>query len=236
MLEDVVDGRRIWTADQVYEAAYRMIHRDIEVVLTCAPAPSRQYLDDLFRFLESVVSCGACAIEGDKEGRWKGSARGFRTLREASDYYVENMRRIADPYITGSDIRLELTTHPGHPEHTQKALTSPRVDRFIGQWYSVRNRSQKGIEWHHKYGPGRMQQLGRQRWEKIPKADGRPRLSVGLAAWSQSWAGHTTEEAMQVAYDTACQADPVEIRWWSSKHAIGAQKNRYAAKFIKSIE
>lgn len=213
--------------------------RDIEIVLTVWPEPRKDYLDEfsakIGTFLEKA---GATALEADLEGLWLAQGvKGYPSLDVAGDALVEAFLGVAKHH----DVRTEVTTYPYHQENTRTSDVAPHVDRLLPQAYSVRNRSRDGknweVPWDHAYGPGNMQKLTLDRALQVPnvgKIDG-PVISCGLAAYDQEWPGYIGEEAMRIAYRTACRYNPLEVRFWSSKWIFGAKKNGYAARFMKSL-
>jgi len=211
---------------------YAVEKHDIELVLTLWPQPTKQYLDELEEKLPGyVVASGCSAVEVDLEGNWRKSkdVKGFANLDKAGDRLVEILKAVRDKY----DVRIEVTTFPGHPENTKRADVAPHADRLLPQAYSVRNRDVGLIEWDGKYGPGSMQRWTLDLARTVP---GEQKLSCGLAAYDQVWPGKTGQEAMQVAYDAAVAYGVEEVRYWSSKWVLGVRKNGYASKFLLSLK
>jgi len=201
-----------WSATELEAAAQLAIERDLELVLTTWPSPRLADIDAMCDEMAALLLCGAVAWEIDTEGLWRGKhVRGFHSLQEAGQYLIDRMRRIAVP----ADVRLELTTHPGHKEAGAHAMLTPHVDRFMVQAYSVRLRLGKHVSWSHRHGPGSMQRTALKKAATIPEV---PKVGVGLAAWSQAgWPGRTVDEAMGTALEAALEHDPCEVRMWSSK-------------------
>jgi hypothetical protein len=212
-----------YTPAQV-EAVCRMaIDRDIEVVLTTWPSPHAAEMRRMRDDMAELLRLGAVGWEVDLEGNWKASrVVGFTSLDEAAKMLVTAMHEAR----SRSDIRLELTTHTGHHELTAGARVAPHMDRVLPQAYSTRRDWQsQDVAWSSVMGPGRRQTAALAQTRTIPGVEaGRPRVSVGLAAWDQQWPGRTVEEALSVALEAALAVDPVEVRYWSSKWLVGAKR------------
>ena len=78
----------------------------------------------------------------------------------------------------------------------------------------------------------------RRPFEDVVRArrEGEPGVEVcaGLAAWAQdAWPGEP-EDAMAIAIASAGRAGVRRVRWWSSRHVIGASANSYAARAIEA--
>ena len=222
-----------WGYRQIERACQMAIDRDIEVVLTTWPVPYRATLDVMARFMDEALSYGASGWEVDLEGNWKElTVRGGWSLEDASKYLVALMQIASMKH----DIRLEVTTFPLHRENSSRALVAPHVDRILPQAYSVRHHSGRIIDWDDRYGPGQMQRMTLSRSRNVlGVVEGRVNLSCGLAAWDQKWTLRTEQDAMQRAYDEAMKYDPVEIRYWSSKWVIGANRRDYPGAFFGRI-
>lgn len=205
--------------------------RDIEIVLTCWPQPHKAYLEDFKKEIGPYLeAAGAAGLECDLESNWRTKqVVGFPDLDKAGDVLVDCLRDIQYKY----DVRIEVTTFPGHAENTTKADVANHADRLLPQAYSVRNRTEGAIEWDGRLGPGNMQKLTLDGALSVP---GEQKLSCGLAAYDQVWPGKKGEEAMQVAYEAACKYSPEEIRLWSSKWVIGIKKNGYASRWLLGLK
>lgn len=227
--------RPTWTIGQVQRATLALVERDIEVVLTTWPSPRRAVIDECCAWLEAAVVWGATGLEVDLEGQWKAEARaGFAGLGEAAAYLLSRLRSIT----SGREVRLELTTHPWHAESSPRALVAPHVDRLLEQAYSIHRRpGGEVVAWDSRtLGPGHHQRWAADDARTVPGvAQGRPRLAMGLAAWSQVWPGHDPDEALGLAYQAALEADPAEVRLWSSKWVLGAQANGYSNAWLRSL-
>jgi len=74
-------------------------------------------------------------------------------------------------------------------------------------------------------------------WEQrpVPAPEQPVQVGCGLAAYDQSWPGHTPEEAMQLAWDTALSLGCKELRFWSSEWLIddiGNKGNGYSGPWL----
>lgn len=202
-----------WTLDALAQVVGLARERDMEVVLTTWPDPREARIDDLVERAAKWCELGVAGVELDVEGQWRPTGRRYTTL---ATHLVTGLRAVLDP----ADVRLEVTTHPGHRECSARACIAPHADRLVIQAYSVRRIGDQVYDWTSTTrGPGRAQRHAIARAQRVPGvANGRPRLAVGLAAWEQNWPGHTAEEAMRVAELAALEVEPIELRWWSSKH------------------
>jgi hypothetical protein len=213
-----------WAPDQVGRACELARERDIAVVLTTWPLPDAQQIDAMAEDLDDWLRWGAVAWEVDLEALWRRGHLTMESMAVAADYLVATMRRVCEPL----DVRVEVTSHPGHRETGPTALVSPRADRLVVQAYSTRHdwRDQL-VGWSSRGGPGRCQHLAVARAQSVPGAlDGRPRISLGLAAWDQQWPDHAVSEALDRAWGAAVEGGPAEIRLWSSKWLVGSQSRR----------
>ncbi|NJL54366.1 hypothetical protein HC928_03645 [bacterium] len=203
--------------------------RDVEVVLTTWPEPNKKYMQDFESRIESYLKAsGAAGLEYDAEGNWlPRRVKGYPNIDVAGDDLVKVVENIARKY----DVRSELTTYPYHTENNRRADVAPHMDRLLPQAYSVRNRESGPIAWDSQFGPGGMQKLTLDRAKQIKG----PKLSCGLAAYDQVWPGKTGRDAMEVAYEAACNYELEEIRYWSSKWVLGIRKNSYSSDFLKSL-
>lgn len=239
MLESVTPGfdPRYSVADLQRLGELARAH-DVELVLTVWPEPRAEYLLQLRQRLPALVrAAGAAALEFDAESNWiGGKVVGFRKLSDAADALVVVVVELRKEL----DVRSELTTFTMHGENGRHATLADDVDRVLGQGYSVRHRKDAegrpfDVPWDHAYGPGRMQRLTFDRSLQIPRKNGKPAISCGLAAYDQEWPEHTGEEAMRVAYREALRYQPKEVRWWSSKWVIGALSRPYAVRFFREL-
>lgn len=229
-----------YSVDQLRMLCGFTLPRDIESVLTVWPQPSKEWLAQFEATIDRYIDASAAAaIEFDLEGNWLSKrVDGFPSLDVAGDELVQVVQRVTAKH----DLRFEVTTYPFHTENSKTADVAPHADRLLPQGYSVRNRTDsKGkeikIDWGDQYGPRRMQELTLARAKQVPGVGSNtgPLLSMGLAAYDQTWPGHTPQEAMATAWEVARVANAIEARWWSSKWVLGASANGYAAAFLRSL-
>ena len=238
------EWKSTWRYKEI-EDLFKLADKDcIEVVLTTWPYPDKEQIKSMCIDMGILMSTGPTAgWEVDLEFNWKRNlVRGFHRTKEkgsldlAGDYLVNRIREVCKKY----DARFEVTSFTQHTENGAKADVAPHCDRLMVQAYSVRKRPgvKSPISWDHVYGPGQMQLFTLQRSMTVPGvSDGKPELGCGLAAWSQRWPNRTPNDAMEFAYYSAVDYNPVvDVRWWSSKHVIGVKKNPYAAKFLESLQ
>lgn len=223
-----------WSVDQLKRLRDFAFNYDKEIVLTTWPEPNPSYLK-AYRsmMIELCVASGASAQEVDTEGNWRTSrVSGFSSLAGASVMLVQTMREIRAEL----DVRCELTTFTSHTENGRAAMVAPYMDRLYPQAYSVHHRNKQTIAWDHIYGPGSMQKMTLDR-TLLVKRSLTMKLGVGLAAYDQKWPNHLPEEALKKAYDKACEYNPVEIRYWSSKWVVGKRANSatYTARFLQDL-
>lgn len=231
MLESIGNGfNPMYTVADLQKIRGLAFTRNVEIVLTIWPEPNKKYLDDLEAHVSDyIVASGCSALEFDTEGNWiPGKVSGFATLHLASDYLAGIMDRLSKKH----DIRIELTTFTEHTENSAKADLATHVHRLLPQAYSVADRTNGAVPWGTRYAPGNMQKLTLDRAKQV---QGTHKLCCGLAAYDQQFAGHTAQEAMKLAWDTAVSYGVEEIRFWSSKWVFGIKKNGYSSQFIKSV-
>jgi hypothetical protein len=230
-----------WTEKDVEKALRLADDSAKEVVLTTWPWPCPNLIDAMATDMAKLINVGPIAgWEVDLEFNWKPSrVNGFVDIDKAGDYLVRKMTDVQK----NTQVRLELTSFTSHTENGRAADVSPHMNRVLAQAYSIRERDAGNgrkiqIGWDHIYGPGHMQKMTLDRTMLIPDLGvdaGDLEFGCGLAAWSQEWPGHTAQEAMKVALDKALEYPIVDIRYWSSKHVLGVQKNKFAFDFIKSL-
>lgn len=212
------------------------LERDIEIVLTVCPEPSRNYLEELEAHIgELLLASGAAGLEFDVEGNWLPiKVQGFGDLEDAGNELACAFHSISLQY----DVRTEITTYPYHTENSKTAELAPHASRILPQAYSVRHRDGKEISWVDRLGPGNMQRLTMDRALMVPGVGGPggPLVSCGLAAYDQVFPGRPGDESMHTAYKAALMFSPFEVRWWSSKWVLGCQANGYASRFLKSLK
>jgi len=78
-------------------------------------------------------------------------------------------------------------------------------------------------------------------WELVSVEQPDIQIGCGLAAYDQTWPGHSPEEAMQKAWDQALEEGCTEIRYWSSEWLInetfsygGNKGNSYSGPWLES--
>jgi hypothetical protein len=93
-------------------------------------------------------------------------------------------------------------------------------------------------EWEDRVrGPGRAQERAIRLAQKLPRVQsGDLGLTLGLAAWSQSWPGHPVAEALGRAGEAALTAEPREIRFWSSPWVLATTREGAAVReWLKTL-
>jgi hypothetical protein len=207
----------------------------VEIVLTTWPYPDKDQIDKQCEQMEELMKVGPVAAwEVDLEFNWKVKhVRDFDDLDLAGDYLVKRMREVC----AIQDARFEVTSFTQHTENSKRADVAPECDRVLVQAYSVANRNDKPVSLESRYSPGNMQAFTLDRTIQIPGVDTEngPRLGVGLAAWDQRFVGLSARMAMLQAVQASLLYDPIDIRWWSSKHVIGKRANPYAFSFLSGL-
>lgn len=232
MLESIGNGfNPMYTVDDLTKVRGLAFSRNVEIVLTIWPEPNKKYLDDLeAQVSQYIVASGCAALEFDAEGNWiPGKVSGFPTLHDATLYLAGIMQRLSVKH----NIRIELTTFTQHTENSSRADLATHVHRLLPQAYSVADRNEGPVAWGSQLAPGNMQKLTLDRAKQV---QGTHKLCCGLAAYDQQFDGHTAQEAMKLAWDTAVSYGCEEIRFWSSKWVFGVKKNGYSSAFLKSIK
>jgi hypothetical protein len=138
--------------------------------------------------------------------------------------------------VADHDARFDIDTHSAHRESGPLAVISPHAHRLYVQAYSISPRLDGAvIPWGSKLGPGAMQRRAIDRASGVPGVRaGSVDLGVGLAAWAQGWRDHSEADGLDTAYRAACGAMPCEIRWWSSKWAVGAHRRPWFAPWLRA--
>ncbi len=235
MLESVAEGfEPKYTLAQLTIIGNRARERDIEIVLTAWPEPNKAWMYDFeSKIMPLLEAAGASGLELDAESNWMArKLRDFPTMRAATDSLVVILYKIRAKL----DVRIEMTTFTEHPENSKESLLGPAMDRLLPQAYSVRHRSNGEVGWLDTYGPGKMQVRTLDRTIQVRGAPIKPKVSCGVAAYDQIWPGYTGEEAMRKAYNATLAYRPIEIRLWSSKWIVGAQRNGYSARFLLKLK
>lgn len=213
-----------YTRDDVQRIAEMAITYDVELVVTGWPAPRKSVIKEMTEDLESCAALGIAGIGLDTEHLWRSSYLDgtYRSLRSAAEDLMTRLLRIRERH----DVRIELTTHTGHSEATERATLTPHVDRLYLQVYTTRHdwRGQL-VAFDSHLGPGRRQTDAiatiRRRCSWI--ADGSVELCIGQALWDQSWPKVQQAEALDLAHVSAVSAGIDQIRGWSSKWVIGSR-------------
>jgi len=222
-----------WTEQQAREACRLAIERDLEAILTAWPLPQKAQIDAMIADLRRLLPLGAVALEVELEHLWlleHLDRANFSSMRVAGEYLLERLFLLCEPL----DIRVEVTTHLGHPESGQHALITPRVHRANMQLYSTRHDWLKRlVRWASRLAPGRRQVDGVRRFAGVEGlGDGVPLLGLGLAGYDQHWPGHSITEALDLALESAL-TEAAALRLavslvmiWSSKWLFGHLADR----------
>lgn len=226
-------GEEGWHDDAIGLIAEAYAQREIDLILTSWPRPSKEQIDEMCEaMLPLLIITRAVAWEVDVEGNWRLKfLQGFGTMAEAAAYLVMRMEQVLlAAGIEGSET--EATTFGHHAELGAHPTVTPRVDRACIQGYSTCPRSSgKIIPWTSYLAPGR-----HQRWifERARRAKVKE-VVMGLAAYRQRFKGHRPEESMNVARDATVALGIRRIRLWSSKHILGSQARHspYAAPVLE---
>jgi hypothetical protein len=213
-----------WTARELAELAAAI--PEMSIVLTLWPEPTRAYVRQLERELPSLVA-GAVArcVELDLEGGWKVSKlEGYASMRAAGQALVAAL-------LAAGVREYEVTTFPAHAEAQERGAVHDEARLWL-QTYPVAEARGEKREYSGPLGPERrpFEDVLRVRKNAEPGVE----ICAGLAAWAQDgWPGEPGE-AMALALDSARRAGVRRVRWWSSKHVIGARANDYAVAAIEA--
>lgn len=127
-----------------------------------------------------------------------------------------------------SEIKLTQKTVGAEPD----GIWGPKTVQKVADWQPTRQLTPDG-----KVGPETWAAITAS-WELKPTDPPPPSLAqigCGLAAYDQTFPGHTPEEAMQVAYDAALALKCKELRFWSSEwliNDIGNKGNSYSGPWL----
>jgi hypothetical protein len=180
---------------------------------------------------ELMTLTKAKVFQIDAESNWDSKfLKGFHNMSEAAQYLVSKMKET----VAKHNGKTSLTTFPYHSENSKNATISPYMDTLFPQAYSVANRTNGNVKWNDAFGPKNMQKITLERAAatKINKSN----ICCGLAAYDQKWPGHTEEEAMKVALDTAIEMGVEHVCYWSSKWIVGGSKTNYGNSFLKKLK
>jgi hypothetical protein len=220
--ETGLDAR--WTARQLADLAHAV--PEMGVVLTLWPEPTAAYVRQLERELPALIAAGVVrTVELDLEGGWKlGKLSGYASMRAAGQALVEAVRR------SGAREH-EVTTFPAHAEAHERGAVQDEARLWL-QTYPVAHARGERRDFDGPLGPERrpFEDVVRVRKTAEPGVE----VCAGLAAWAQDgWPGEPGD-AMAMALGSAVRAGVRRVRWWSSKHVIGARANGYAAAAIEA--
>jgi hypothetical protein len=230
MIESSANGLDLnYTPETLAALAAIAADYGVTLVLTVWPEPTKAYLTLLNSKISLLLAAArAIRLECDLESNWTTkNLQGYPSLDAAGDALVAILDRVRANYGPETVV----TTFPLHVENSSRADVTTHVSIAMPQGYSVRMRATGEVAWDAPLGPGNAQKLTLDLTKQIKG----PRLGCGLAAYDQNWPGHTPDQAMQVAYDTAMTYEPVTVCWWSSKWILGVKANGYSSRFLKSI-
>jgi hypothetical protein len=121
---------------------------------------------------------------------------------------------------------------------TEDGVWGPETVNKVADW-----QPSQGLDADGKVGPATWSAI-KSSWELVPvdpPEDRDIQVGCGLAAYDQTWPGHTPEEAMQKAWDQALAEGCKEIRFWSSEWLIdeefshgGNKGNEYSGPWLES--
>jgi hypothetical protein len=119
---------------------------------------------------------------------------------------------------------------------TVDGIWGPETVQKVADWQPTRQLTPDG-----KVGPETWAAITAA-WELKPTEPppaGAAEVGCGLAAYDQTFPGHTPDEAMQVAYDAALALGCKELRFWSSEWLIddmGNKGNSYSGPWLARQE
>lgn len=207
--------------------------RNIRLILTCWPRPDKAQIDEMCEAMVPLLKLtNAVAFEVDTEGNWLTKhLKHFSSMTEAGLYLARAMEQaLADAGVT--DGKTESTTFGHHAELGRHPTVTQHVDRACVQGYSTSPRSSGPVPWNSYLGPGRHQEWI---YDRARKA-GAKEVCMGLAAYKQGgFQGHTSREAMQVAWDKTMELGVHHVRYWSTKWILGVHANGYAAAHLEAL-
>lgn len=193
-------------------------------VLTIYLPPTKDAVVSLTNTKSSLIplgiAAGADAVELDLEGGWSNHPNcGYGTHQAA---FLDLKQRIKN-HEPG--IPVGITTHLGR-------VNDSRIHWLSLQAYSTCKKKDCPEFKDPTKGPGGKQQ----RIAALLVSYKKP-VVVGLAAYSQSWAGHSIAEAMQRAYNTTTALIKTDSKYigysyWSTRWALKPTSEQFA--FLKS--
>jgi hypothetical protein len=209
------------------------------------PYPTKAHLDLMKTRMDLLLTAGGGKVsewETDQEGNWKPAlVAGFTPVggRSAYDLAGDHLVNIKEELCHKHGCASTITTFTEHMENSPKADTTPGMDLERVQAYAISKRDGAPVPWTSQYGPGGMQRWTLGKAKTIPAIrDGKVRLAVGHAAWSQSFPNpHTPAEAMATSLRASLAFDPADHCWWSLKFIYPKSPlfNRYAFDFLKTL-
>jgi hypothetical protein len=213
-----------WTARQLAELAAAI--PEMSVVLTLWPEPTRAYVRQLERELPALVAAAVVrVVELDLEGGWKvGKLEGYPSMQEAA---IDLRGAVLDAGAR----EFEVTTFPAHAEAHDRGTVKGEARLWL-QTYPVAEARGEKRDFFGPLGPSRRpyEDVIRVQRSAEPGVD----VCAGLAAWAQDgWPGDPGD-SMAAALDSARRAGVRRVRWWSSKHVLGARTNDYAYAAIEA--
>ena len=196
-------------------------------ILCVWPEPTLRWMAGFAQALPAMLEAlGTRVVELDLEGHWKARrVQGYPSLASAGRDLVETLRG-------GGATSYRVSTFGSHLEAMDRGAVKGEA-ALIQQSYTIAKVRGEARDYDGRYGPERRPEedlaLTRKRGEAGIE------LGVALAAWGQDgWPGPPAD-AMDEAYASARRGEARWVYWWSSKHAIGARRNSYAAQAIRSI-
>jgi hypothetical protein len=213
-----------WTARQLAELASAI--PEMAIVLTLWPEPTAEYIRQLERELPALVAAAvARTVENDLEGGWKrAKLSGFPSMKAAGRALVAVER-------AAGAREHEATTFPAHGEAHERGAVEDEARLWL-QTYAVAHARGERRDFGGAHGPERRPFEDVMRVQKV--AEPGVEICAGLAAWEQDdWPGEPGA-AMALSLESARRAGVRRVRWWSSKHVLGARANGYAYAAIEA--
>lgn len=175
--------------------------------------------------VKQLLDAGAESVEYDLEGQWsKHPACGYATHADALKALVERTRALR------SGVSIGITTHTGR--FPDKKIDFGMADYLSLQAYST-CKPGDCPDWSSSDGPGKKQEKAL----KALSAFEKPSI-IGLAAYQQSWPGHTINEAMASALDASIihingdNSPTIGVSYWSSRWILS--KDSAEGAFLRS--